>query len=160
MGGRPVPRRGTSLVLIGVLAVITAVLLVVFVLRLATQPGAKVNLGSQEFDMGKASVFAPKVARFGPLQFLALRDNVDLLVQHLGTNPAKGWLAFAAHPADEPRRCVLRWQPAAHQFNDPCSGRAFPDDGVGLGQYGVRVTNGHVIVNLRQSTGTTPQPST
>jgi hypothetical protein len=159
MARRPAPRRGASLILIGLMAVLTAVLLVVFVLRLATQPGAKVNLGSQEFDMGRASVFAPKVARFGPLQFPALRDGIDLLVQHLGTGPDKGWLAFETHPAEEARTCVLRWQPAAHHFSDPCSGRTFPEDGAGLRQYGVRVTNGDVIVNLRQPTGTTPQPS-
>jgi hypothetical protein len=144
-------------VLIGVLAVVTAVLLVIFVLRLAKQPGAKVNLGSQEFDIGKASVFASDVARLGPLKFQALRGSLDLYVQHLGTDPTKGWLAFEAHPADEARTCVLRWQPAAHQFSDPCANRLFPADGAGLAHYAVRLSsNGHVIVNLRQSVGTVP----
>jgi hypothetical protein len=144
-------------VLIGVLAVITAVLLVIFVLRLAKQPGAKVNLGSQEFDVGKASVFAPDVARFGPLKFQALRGDIDLFVQHLGTDPTRGWLAFETHPPDKARTCVLRWQPAAHQFSDPCTNRLFAANGGGLAQYAVRVSSdGHVIVSLRQSIGTAP----
>jgi hypothetical protein len=144
-------------VIIAVLAVLTAVLLVVFVLRLAKQPGAKVNLGSQEFDVGKAVVFAPDVARFGPLKFQALRGQVDIFVQHLGPDPKRGWLAFETHPPDEPRTCLLRWQPVTHDFLDPCTNRTFPADGAGLLQYPARVdSGGHVIVTLRQSVGTVP----
>jgi hypothetical protein len=155
------PRRELSFVIIGALAVLTAVLLIIFVLRLAKQPGARVNLGGQEFDVGKAPVFAPDVTRYGPLKFVAPRGKIDLLVQHLGPDPLKGWLAFEAHAPDEARTCVVQWQPPAHHFTDPCTGRLFPADGTGLTHYPVRVaSNAHVIINLRQSTGTTPPPQT
>lgn len=157
MNRRPGPKRGTSLVIIAVLTLVTAVLLVIFVLRLAKQPGAKVNLGSQVFDVGKATVFAPEVARFGPLKFQALRGRADIFVQHLGPDPKRGWLAFETHPPDEPRTCVLQWQPPSDDFLDPCSHRTFLANGTGLNQYGVRVdSNGHVIVTLRQPIGTVP----
>jgi hypothetical protein len=142
MNRRPHPKRGTSLLIIAVLTVVTAVLLLIFVLRLAKQPGAKVNLGSPVFDVGKADVFAPDVARFGPLKFQALRGGADIFVQHLGPAPKRGWLAFETH---------------SHDFSDPCSHRTFPADGTGLTQYAVRVdSSGHVVVTLRQPIGTVP----
>jgi hypothetical protein len=157
MNRRPRPKRGTSLLIIAVLTVVTAVLLLIFVLRLAKQPGAKVNLGSPVFDVGKADVFAPDVARFGPLKFQALRGGADIFVQHLGPAPKRGWLAFETHSPDEPRTCVLQWQPRSHDFSDPCSHRTFPADGTGLTQYAVRVdSSGHVVVTLRQPIGTVP----
>jgi hypothetical protein len=156
--GRPGPRRGTSLVLIGLLAVLTAVLVIVFVLRLARSPNAKVNLGAQEFEVGKGATFAKPIAEKGPLLFQALRGGqLDLFVQHLGDDPAHGWLAFEAHAPGEPRRCQLRWQPATADFTDPCGPRRYPANGDGLNHYLVRVdAKGNVIVNLRQSTGTSP----
>ena len=157
MSRRPVPGRGRSLVVVAILAVIAAALLIVFVLRLAQQPGAKVNLGSQEFDVGRAATFAPSVASKGPLLFQALRGSLDLYVQHQGTDPQHGWSAFEAHAPGAPRSCLLQWQRGTHDFRDPCTQRAVSADGAGLDQYPVQVdANGHVIVNLRQPTGRTP----
>ncbi|HSS09689.1 MAG TPA: hypothetical protein VLL25_07385 [Acidimicrobiales bacterium] len=153
--GRPSPRRGTSWVLIGLLAVLTAVLVIVFVLRLARSPNAKVNLGTQEFPVGKGVTLAKSIAQGGPLPFQALRGQLDIFVQHLGSDPAHGWFAFETHPPGEPRRCQLTWQPATADFADPCSPKRYPANGDGLNHYPVRVdANGTVIVNLRQSTGT------
>lgn len=147
-----------------VLAVLTAVLVVVFVLRLARQPGARVNLGDQEFVMGRATVFAARIARTGPLIFPPPRGRLILYVQHLGPDPAHGWLAFSAHPADEASaQCVVRWRPAQGDFiddrahSDDCRGTVYPPDGAGLPQYAARVeTGGNLIVNLRHDIGTEP----
>jgi len=158
---RPTPRRGRSLLLIAGLAVLTAVLLLVLVLRLARDPQAKVNLGDQEFDVGQATTIARPILAAGPLLFQALRGTqLDIFVQHVDPDPTRGWLAFLAHAPGEARTCLLRWEAAALDFSDPCSTRRFPATGDGLAQYATRVdTHGHVIVNLRASVGTTP-PST
>ncbi len=129
-------------------------------LRLARQPGGKVNLGDQEFALGKDIVFAPKVAANGPLIFAPLRGSITLYVQHLGADPAKGWLAFGAVPTGETIRCAVQWRPARHDFADPCTQAVYPADGTGLEQYPVRVDpKGQVIINLRQASGTTPPTS-
>jgi hypothetical protein len=151
------PRRRTTALLIAVLAVLTAVLVVIFVLRLARQPGAKVNLGDQEFQVGKASQFAPRIASRGPLIFPPLRGGLTLYVQHLGPDPAHGWLAFAAQVPGPHGPCVVRWQPAQGDFAETCRGTIFPADGRGLPHYRVRVDqHGEVVINLRAPAGTEP----
>ncbi len=151
------PRRRTALLLTMILAVLTAVLLIVFVLRLSRKPGAKVNLGDQEFDLGKDTVFAAQVAKHGPLIFAPLRGSITLYVQHLGADPAKGWLAFGAHDPGQPPNCNVAWRPATHDFADSCDRAVYPADGTGLDQYATRVEpSGQVIINLRQSIGTAP----
>ncbi len=142
-----------------ILAVLTAVLLIVFVLRLARQPGAQVNLGDQQFDLGRDTVFAAKVAAHGPLIFAPLRGSITLYVQHLGTDPAHGWLAFGAHDPGQRANCFVRWRPATRDFVDPCNQAVYPEDGRGLDQYATRVDpSGQVIINLRQRV--TPPTST
>jgi hypothetical protein len=139
------------LLLTMILLVLTAVLLVVFVLRLSRQPGGKVNLGEQEFALGKDTVFAPKVAAHGPLIFAPLRGSLVLYVQHLGNDPAKGWLAVAAQVPGQPPNCAVQWHAASHEFVDPCTHAVYPEDGQGLPHYAVRVDpSGQVIINLRQ----------
>jgi hypothetical protein len=144
----------------GALAVLTAVLLVILVLWLAQQRGAKVNLSRPTVDLGKASDRSADVARSGPLKFLAPSGRSDLFVQHLGPDPGSNWLAFEVRQPGEPRTCVLRWQPATHDFIDPCDNRNFPADGTGLVHYPVRVDDkGHVLVDAGRPIGSIP-PST
>jgi hypothetical protein len=161
MSSRPAPGNRTSILLIAGLALLAAILIVVFFVRLSNRPGQKVNVGSQEFAVGKAAVLAPAVAKGGPLIFQALRGTqLDIFLQHLGADPLRGWLAFEAHAPGEARTCELRWRQASHDFLDPCSGRRFPADGAGLDQYAVRVdAKGNLVVNLQSTVGTVP-PST
>jgi hypothetical protein len=158
MSSRPVPRRPTAALLVTVLALLIGVLLVVFFVRLSNQPGSKINVGSEQFDVGKATTFAPRIAQAGPLLLPALRGSQqDIFLQHLGADPNQGWLAFDAHAPDEGRTCLLRWRQSSRDFADPCSTRVFPADGAGLNQYAVRVDQrGHVLVDLRQTLGTVP----
>jgi hypothetical protein len=158
MSRRPLPRRLTSVLLIVVLALIFAVLLAVFFVRLSNQPGASVNVGVNEFDVGKATNLAPEIAKGGPLLLPPLRgDQLVLYVQHLGADPNLGWLAFEARAPGQARTCLLRWSQSNRDFTDPCDGRVFPADGAGLNQYAVRVDpKGRVTVDLRQTVGTVP----
>jgi hypothetical protein len=146
------------MVLVGLLAVLAAVLLIVFVLRLARSPNAKVNLGTQEFGVGPSGSLGKAIAKEGPLLFQALRGTqLDIYVQHIGSDPAHGWYAFEAHAPGQPRHCQLTWQPASADFSDPCTSSRYPADGSGLNHYLIRVDDkGHVIVNLRQTVGTSP----
>jgi hypothetical protein len=158
MSSRPAPGNRTPILLIAGLAVLTAILIVVFFVRLSNQPGQQINIGSQEITVGKAAIFAPAVAKDGPLLFQALRGNeLDIFVQHLGADPLRGWLAFEAHAPGEARSCLLRWRQASHDFSDPCSARTFPADGAGLDQYAVRVDpKTKLVINLLTTLGTVP----
>ena len=140
-----------------ILAVLAAVLLIVFVLRLARQPGGKVNLGDQEFSVGRDTAMAAQISALGrPLLFPPLRGSIVLYVQHLGGDPATGWLAFNAEVPGATSPCLVTWKVTTHDFVD-CHGTHYPPDGRGLDQYPVRVDpSGQVVVNLRQSIGTTP----
>jgi hypothetical protein len=156
-GGRSAPRRSTSLLLVSLLGVLTAVLLVVFVLRLSRSSNTKVQLGVDTFDVGKTTDLQRQIARGGPVLFPGLRGpGFDIYVEHIGTDPAHGWLAFRA---DAPGGCVLgRPRPDRHVL--ACNGTTFPEDGLGLDQYAATVgSNGHLAVNLQASTGRTPRPS-
>jgi len=161
VSGRPSPRRSTSLLIITLLAVLTAVLLVTFVLRLARSPQAKVQLGTNTFDVGRADRLQRTIGQGGPLLFQALRGaRLDLYVQHAGTDTVHGWSAFEAHRPGGSRSCLLQWRPSGHVFVDPCDATSYPADGRGLDQYPVTVdSKGHVVIDLRQSTGTTPMPT-
>jgi hypothetical protein len=148
------------MVIIGVLAVLAAVLLLVFVLRLSRSPQTKVQLGTDTFEVGRVDQIAPRVAEGGPLLFQALRGAaLDIYVQHLGTDTAHGWLAFEAHRPGALRRCVAVWQPPQRAFVDSCDHVTYPADGTGLEHYAVTVAGGKLAVDLRQSTGTAARPT-
>jgi hypothetical protein len=143
-----------------VLGVLTAVLLIVFVLRLSQSSQTKVQLGSDTFTAGKVAQLQPQIAKDGPVLFQGLRGpGGDLYVQHLGTDPVHGWLAFAADaPAPAPAQCVLIWQRPQHRL--ACNGVSFPANGQGLDQFAVTLdAKGKVIVDLASKTGTTPRPT-
>jgi hypothetical protein len=141
---------------------LAAVLFLIFVLRLSRQPGGKLNLGSSEFDMGRASAFASDVASNGPLIFPALHgSDITLYVQHLGKIDNEGWLAFSAHDPGQPASCYVRWRPAPRDFIDRCDQAVYPADGQGLDQYATQVDpSGDVIIDLHQPIGTTPPTAT
>ena len=146
--------RSQGIVLTAVLGLITAVLVVIFVIQLASNHGGKLHgaFGDQTFDMGKASAFAPEIARHGPLLFQDLLGHTrDIYVQHAGSDITKGWVAIEAHPDDD-RSCALVWDGAASGFRD-CHGTRYSADGAGLTTYPASVDNkGHVIVDLHAAT--------
>jgi hypothetical protein len=148
---------GRAVVAGGVAGVVVAVLLLGLLLELARSPDVKNTLGDAVFVAPRAVELAPVIAhggsfgRAGPLLFQDLLGNSrDIYLQHLGTDALVGWVAFEAHPVDEPRRCVVQWQPDTSTFRDPCSARTFPADGRGLVRFPTRVNAAHrVEVDLR-----------
>ncbi len=158
--GRPAPRRGTSLLIIAVLALLTAVLLVVFVIRLSRSPQAKVQLGTETFTVGPAAQLATQVAQGGPVLLPPLRGSLILFVQHLGADPVHGWLAFEADRRHGAKTCTLAWQAGPRTFVDPCDATTYGWDGRGLEQYSVVVDGkGKVVVDPQRPTGTAPRPT-
>lgn len=156
---RPVSKLKTA-VIASLLLALTAVLVVVFVLRLAQSPDAKVQLGDEVFEVGRVRELAPPIDRDGPLLFQDLlgRDR-DLYVQHIGDDAAKGWLAFEAHAPGQPRECALRWIQDRGLFEDACTKTTYSVDGKGLTHYPAdvrRKSKGGLVlfVDLR-----TPLPS-
>jgi hypothetical protein len=132
-------------------AVLAAALLFAVVARVtATRPTTKVDADGTpqaRFDLGRASTFAPTIARSGPLLFPDPKGRSrDIFVQHLGDDR---WLAFEARAAGAPRQCVLKWEQDARRFVDPCDGRIYPADGTGLVSFPTTVNEkGRVIVDL------------
>ena len=147
--------------IVALLGVLTAVLVVIFVLRLSRSPQAKVQLGTETLvgGFGRDPAAADHGGRPGCCCQRCGALSI-LFVQHLGPDPIHGWLAFAADRQDGTKVCSLQWRPAQHDFVDPCDGRTFPADGQGLDQYPVTVdSKGRVIVDPRQPTGTIPRPA-
>jgi hypothetical protein len=127
-------------------------------------PSGKVesNLGEDTFNMGSAKDRAEEVAQRGPLLFPGLinADQGYIVVNHKGTDSVGGWVAFAAVPPNQGVQCAVQWNASTQQFQDPCTGAAFPADGTGLTHYRVFVNgDSELVIDLgRGSSPTTTSP--
>ena len=159
MSSRPPISRTTAFITAGVLAVIAAGLLLVFVIHLSHTKGGKVQIGETEFQIPIKVTRLVNDAAKAPLFFPDARASIlDVYVSHLGGDPLHGWQAFEAHTPGADRRCDVQWQAAAHTFRDPCTNATYPEDGTGLLHYPVRIDNSdHLIINFQSNIGTTPQ---
>jgi hypothetical protein len=151
-------------IVVGVAGVLSAVILVVFVLWVTSQNGNKVEfrLGDEQFQDITADRMAARIADEGPVLFpdVSANRSRDIYVQHLGTDPKKGWLAFDAREAGEPRECFLDWKADRQVFVDRCDGSEVGADGAGLRQYPAVVNaNGKVVIDFNASASTTSAPA-
>jgi len=154
--GRPVPPRKPKLAAVALAAVLglaALVLLLFFVVRLASESGGS-SLGDETFDVN-ASSLAAQVARDGPVLFPdLLGKGRDIFIQHLSDDRKEGWRAFrATAAAGADRRCTLRWERTERLFRDPCDpDRTYPADGEGLEQYRAAVEGSNkLVVDLRRT---------
>src|SRR4051812_50178947 len=77
--------------------VIVAVGLFALVAKVAAKPTSKAQVGGRTravYDVGGSKLLAKQVSENGPLLFQALVGDLDIFVQHDGTDLANGWLAF------------------------------------------------------------------
>jgi hypothetical protein len=144
--------RSVSLAIGGVVVALgLAVALFVFAIpAITTKNQAAVKQGAATMSEGSAADRAHDIARSGPI---LLPDQAggqrDILLQHLGSDPAKGWYAFDARRPGKSRLCTLRWNAHARHFDDPCGGAPVAADGAGLVHYHVTVTsNGDLVIDL------------
>lgn len=132
-------------------------------LALSSRKSPELHLGDQTFQAGNAKDQAGSIAKHGPLLFgdVSGRKDRDLILQHLGTNPKKGWYAFLAYPDDEPRSCTWQWKPDEQLFRAACDHhQTAPADGKGLQQFPVTVANGALSVDLNASARKTASTTT
>lgn len=147
----PAPRRSRAGVVVAtVLALALSGALVWSVVRFASANPDKANLGDPVFTVGSAKRFARQIDKHGPILFqdpLSLGRGRNLYVQHLGTDPDKGWSAIEARLPDD-KACEVTWLLDRSSFVD-CRGNRHPPDGEGLTTYPGTVENGRVRVDLR-----------
>ncbi|HUR19036.1 MAG TPA: hypothetical protein VMZ51_08920 [Acidimicrobiales bacterium] len=142
-----------TLVVTTVAGLVIAALLVVVAVRYAAKNPEKTNLGSSVLSLDADRV-AREVAERGPVLFKdPLNRDREIFVQHLGSDPDKGWVALRAYASRVSLDCLLRWNGSRRQFVDPCTKRAYPPDGEGLTTYPAPVAGGVVRIDLR-----TPRP--
>ena len=149
------PRRTRSIVVASITGVFLTALLLLFVVRFASERPDDVNLGDKRFILGRADVFAERIDEQGaPILFkdpLTSRPGRELYVQHLDEDVEEGWLAIEAYgPGPKRLACILVWEAEDARFRDPCSDTTYPADGDGLKTYPVDVDErGAVVIDLR-----------
>src|SRR3954465_7899226 len=115
---KPVPRKRTVYAASTAIAgVIVAVGLFALVAKVAAKPTSKAQVGGRTravYDVGGSRLLAKQIAENGPLLFQALVGDLDIFVQHDGTNPDNGWLAFDARAPGAARRCSVQWKADRH----------------------------------------------
>jgi len=132
------------------MALLGALAVVILTVKLAQSGRVKSQLGDKVFSVGPARELATEIAtvsgdRGGPFLFQAPVGNRDIYLQHVGTDPDHGWLAFDAHLPGEARTCVLKWSVSSHLFSDPCGARTVPADGGDLPHYPAAVNGQHRV---------------
>jgi len=136
-----------------VAGVVVAFGLFALVARIAAKPTSKAHVGGRTravYDVGGSKLLAKQISENGPLLFQALVGDLDIFVQHSGTDLATGWLAFDARAPGAARRCSVQWKIDRRLFVDPCTNQTYPADGTGLTRHPVDVSaNGRVSVDLR-----------
>jgi hypothetical protein len=98
---------------------------------------ADLKVGKGVFDTLRYERLAADIATDGPRLFPSVVDanGSYLYIQHLGTEPTKGWFAFNATRPGQPQGCTVVWKPVPKVFEDPCDGKTYPANGEGLQQF-------------------------
>lgn len=84
-----------------------------------------VQTGDRTFVVGNVEDIAAAVASDGPILYPDLRDATgkrSIVIEHNGTDPAKGWQVYYAYPADRDESCLVTQIARTHTFTD-CEGR-------------------------------------
>lgn len=119
----------------------------------------EVKLGDETFAGLKADKMAAEIADRGP--FLVADASPggdrDIVLQHLGDDVDKGWVAIIARPPGVPRNCSIQWQQDAglfrlldddRQVSDDCDGREYPADGGDLETFPVTVEGNELDIDI------------
>lgn len=85
----------------------------------------QVRTGDRTFVVGNVEDIAEAVATDGPILYPDLRDSTgkrSIVIEHNGSDPAKGWQVYYAYPADRDESCLVTQIAQTHTFTD-CDGR-------------------------------------
>lgn len=142
----PIEQRNTSTqmrslsIALAVLAAAIALTAVFFRTATADKPATTVG-ASDEFVLGQATRISSAIAKDGPLLFSDVSGRGQLrpvYVNHLGSDPASGWVAFEAKAPGTADDCFLRWSAKAERFESRdaddriCADDTFDPSGEGL----------------------------
>jgi len=137
-----------SAAVIGGIAVASALLIGVIAVNVGRQSGRLV-LGDLDFRALNTDNMAAEIKENGPILWPDVASGSrDLWLQHLGDDPARGWTAFDARQAGDPRECNVVWEVDAKEFRDPCSDATYLQDGTGLPQIPVYFDGPELIVDI------------
>ena len=148
-----------SALLVGATAVVVALLLGGMVIWLAsTGDQVDIALGDTDFDAGSITAISQEIDDRGPILYsdVGSGGSRDIILQHLGSDPEEGWLAFAARRTGDPRDCFLRWDADAAVFDlvsttdTVCEPVSVDEAGTGLEQYRVEIREGTIRVLLNE----------
>ncbi len=90
----------------------------------------EVRLGDRDFRDLDAARISAEIAEGGPVLFPDVAGGSrDIILQHLGTDPDSGWLAFEARRTGQDRRCFFEWRPGPGADSGAGAGAAGEDDG-------------------------------
>jgi len=81
--------------------------------------------GDRTFVVGEVEDIAKSIAESGPVLYPDLRDPLgkrSIVIEHNGTDVAKGWQVYYAYPADRTDACLVTQIEKTHTFTD-CEGR-------------------------------------
>lgn len=149
--GRGHVGRAALVSLVAIILVFAGLWLVTITIGKRDSPDLR--LGDQFFRAGNAEARAAEIAENGPMLFsdVSGRRDRDLILQHIGDDPATGWHAIAAQPIDRGRDCFWEWQSDDELFRATCDpSLTAPADGEGLTRYHVAVVDGGVEVDLNR----------
>lgn len=141
--------RAATVAFVGV--AVLAIALGLVTLAIGGRNSSDLNIGDQTFQAGNAEDKAELIAKDGPILYgdVSGRKDRDMILQHIGNDPEKGWHAFLASPVDKARDCTWIWQPDEEIFRAKCDERlTAPADGKGLPQFPVKVVDGQLDVDL------------
>jgi hypothetical protein len=86
--------------------------------------------GDRTFVVGQVADIAESIAENGPVLYPDLRDPLgkrSIVIEHNGTDVAKGWQVYYAYPADKSPTCLVTQIQKTHTFTD-CDGRTLTVD--------------------------------
>jgi len=97
---------------------------------ISRHPENVTNLGDQTLRVGSVTQVAKTVTESGPVLYPDLRDpngKRSIVLDHLGTDPTRGWRVFFAYPADKNGSCLATQVKKTRTFTD-CGGRTLTID--------------------------------
>ncbi|NNC79633.1 MAG: hypothetical protein HKN94_05715 [Acidimicrobiales bacterium] len=137
-----------SAAIVGIIAVIAALLIGVIAVNVGRQSGRLV-LGDLDFRSLNTDNMAAEIEENGPILWPDVASGSrDLWLQHLGDDPARGWSAFDARQPGDSRDCNVVWESDAREFRDPCSNTTYLQDGTGLPQIPVFLDGRELIIDI------------
>ena len=84
--------------------------------------------GDRTFVVGEVADIAKSISESGPVLYPDLRDPLgkrSIVIEHNGTDVAKGWQVYYAYPADRSPECLVTHIEGTRDFVD-CENRTLP----------------------------------